>query len=303
MSPVLIRRAAFPLALLGAVAFDSGCSPTAPAVNRRGRLTVVASFYPLAEAVRQVGGSRVDVTDLTPPGSEPHDLELTPDQVSRVADAGLVVYMGRGFQPAVEKVARARGSKSPTLAVLDAVRTPGADGDPHVWLDPVLWESVVDKIAAALGRAKPAAAEHFRAGAAAYRAQIAEVDTRYRVGLADCRRRVIVTSHRAFGRLAARYGLEQQGVAGLAPDAEPDPRHLAELADLVRRRGVTTIFTETLASPRVARALAREAGVTTAVLDPIEGISTDRVAAGVSYTSVMVDNLIALRSALDCVSP
>jgi zinc transport system substrate-binding protein len=110
----------------------------------------------------------------------------------------------------------------------------------------------------------------------------------------------MVTSHAAFGYLAARYGLIQQPIAGISPEAEPDPRRLAELADLVRREGVTTVFTETLVSPRVANTLAREAGVHTAVLNPVEGLSPEEVGRGENYVSVMDANLRTLRQALEC---
>ena len=130
--------------------------------------------------------------------------------------------------------------------------------------------------------------------------QLAALDARYTDGLANCERKLIVTSHEAFGYLARRYGLEQEGVAGLSPDAEPDPKRLADLTDLVKRDGVTVIFTEELVSPRIADTLAREAGVRTAVLDPLEGLTAAKQKRGATYTSVMDENLAKLRDALGC---
>jgi len=130
---------------------------------------------------------------------------------------------------------------------------------------------------------------------------VATLDDDLAAGLAECTSRTILTSHDAFGWLASRYDLEQHGVAGLEPDAEPDPDRLADLADLAEREGVTTVFTETLVSPRVARTLAREAGgLRTAVLDPLEGLDEERIESGDDYLSVMRDNLAALRKALGC---
>ncbi len=259
---------------------------------------MVASFYPLAEAARQVGGDEVRVENLTPPGAEPHDLELTASQVADIQDADVVLVLGQGFQPAVEKAAAGRRG---TVELLRALG-PAADDsdDPHVWLDPVLFAAVVDQVAAALGRAEPARRPAFSAGADAYKAQLAALDGDYRSGLSDCARREILTSHEAFGRLAERYGLTQESIAGLSPETEPEPDHLAELADLVRRRGATTIFTETLVSPRVADALARETGARTQVLDPLESLSREDVRAGATYLSVMRANLAKLRAALGC---
>ena len=259
---------------------------------------VVASFYPLAEAARQVGGEIVRVHNLTPPGAEPHDLELTATQVADIQDADVVLVLGDGFQPAVEKAAAGRQGTVELLGVLGPAA--GDTDDPHVWLDPVLFATVVDHVASALGRAVPAERPAFSVGAEAYKAQLATLDRDYRAGLSDCTRREILTAHEAFGRLAQRYGLTQESIAGLSPETEPEPDRLAELADLVRRRGVTTIFTETLVSPRVADALARETGARTDVLDPIEGLSEDDGRGGMTYLSVMRDNLAKLRAALGC---
>lgn len=262
------------------------------------RPAVVASFYPLAEAARQVGGDRVRVQNLTPPGAEPHDLELTASQVADIQDAEVVLVLGEDFQPAVETAAAGRAG---TVELLSALGPAAGDSDdPHVWLDPMLFAAVVDQVAGALGRAEPAQRAAFAAGAEAYKAQLATLDADYRTGLSDCARREILTAHEAFGRLADRYGLTQESIAGLSPETEPEPDRLAELADLVRDRGVTTIFTETLVSPRVADALARETGARTEVLDPLEGLSRDDADDGATYLSVMRDNLAKLRVALGC---
>jgi zinc transport system substrate-binding protein len=263
------------------------------------RLAVVAAFYPLAEAVRQVGGGRVEVADLTPAGAEPHDFELDTDDVDAILDADLAVVLGDGFQPAVEDAADQRDG--PTLHVLDRVDRGRRDDDPHVWLDPVRYRKVVAAIADELADVDPDHAREYRRNAARFDDELRALDADFAAGLEDCRSRTLVTAHDAFGWLAARYDLEHHGVAGIEPDAEPDPDRLADLADLAEREGVTTVFTETLVSPRVARTLAREAGgLRTAVLDPLEGLDDERVEAGDDYVSVMRDNLAQLREALGC---
>ena len=264
-------------------------------------VTVVASFYPLAEAAEKVGGHDVEVTNLTPAGTEPHDLELTPDQVDAVEDADVVLYLGGGFQPAVEEVAgrRAEGAVD-LLAELDLTEGEGGDVDPHFWLDPTLLAEAVDRIEAALAAAEPVARTEFEAHADDYRDDLDTLDEELSRGLATCERRDIVTSHAAFSYLARRYDLEQVAIAGLSPEAEPDPDRLSDLTDLIGERGVTTVFYEALVSPDVAETLAREAGVGTAVLDPIEGLSEDDADADADYATVMRRNLEALRAALGC---
>jgi zinc transport system substrate-binding protein len=281
------------------------------------RPTIVTGFYPLYEAASRVGGDQFQVVNLTPAGAEPHDLELTPDEVQRTLTAKLVLYIGNGFQPALEDTVKQRGqgggSSIDVIEGMNLAAPPpveGGDGaadegenlsfDPHVWLDPVLMKDIVTRTEKALAGIDPAHAGTYARNAQGYRAELDALDADYRAKLAGCRRKVIVTSHAAFGYLSKRYGLEQQAISGVSPESEPSPKRLQELAALVRDKGVTTIFGETLVSPRTADALAREAGVTTAVLDPIEGLTPDEVKAGKSYVSVMRDNLAALGTALGC---
>jgi zinc transport system substrate-binding protein len=271
--------------VVGAAA--AGCGGAA--AGSAGKETVVAGFYPLAYAAEQVGGDAVEVTNLTPPGSEPHDLEVSPQDVAALREADLVLLLGHGFQPQLEDAA---GEGEDVLRLLD---TPGlalrADDDPHVWLDPLRYARIVTRIGEALGA--PAAAERFVE-------RLRELDAVYRRGLAHCARRELVTSHEAFGYLADRYGLEQVAITGLSPEAEPDPGRLQDVVDLVRERGVTTIYFETLVSPRIAETVARETGAQTATLDPIEGLTDEEIARGDDYFSLMRANLAALQKGLGC---
>ena len=266
-------------------------TPAVPASKR----SVVAAFYPIAYAAQQVGGERVTVSNLTPAGAEPHDLELSPAQMDRLLDADAVFVMGRGFQPAVEKAAQQRDGI--TVDVLD--RLPRVT-DPHVWLDPVLMQDIVRTVQRGLTKADPKGAGTYARNADALVARLVALDETFRTGLASCTRDLIVTAHEAFGHLARRYGLRQQGVAGVDPSAVPDARRIAQLSDLVDKDGVTVVFTESLLSSRVADTLAREAGVKTETLDPLEGLSSARQAAGDDYFSVMDTNLRKLQVALGC---
>ena len=250
-----------------------------------GKNSVVAAFYPLAYAAERIGGPGFHVENLTPPGAEPHDLELTPREVGRIVNASVVLYLSHGFQPAVSKaVEQARGRKVDVLAGL-----PLHGNDPHVWLDPLLFARIGTKIGAALRRPS-----------SGFVADMRKLDQTYRDGLRDCKRREIVTSHAAFGYLAARYRLEQVAITGLAPESEPSPQQLAHVVEVVRRTHATTVFFETLVSPRLAETVAREVDARTAVLDPIEGLTPDEQKRGDDYLTLMRRNLVALRKALAC---
>ena len=295
------------LAAVVVMAFTAACGGTGGAGDAGdGRTQVVASFYPLFEAAQRVGGDRVQVRNLTPAGSEPHDLELNSSQVDSIEDAAVVLFLGQGFQPALEKAAdRAKGMKVDILDELGSL-LPAPEGDddleidPHVWLDPALFKAIVARVADALAAVEPANRATYEANATAYSRELDELDAAFVEGLSSCDRRVVVTSHAAFGYLTARYGLVQEAIAGMEPESEPSPQRLADLAAKVQSDGTTTVFYETLVSPKVAEALAREAGVSTAVLDPIEGLSDDDAKAGKTYVSAMRENLAALRLALGC---
>jgi zinc transport system substrate-binding protein len=296
------------LALTAATA--AGCGDRAAASGfHDGRLTVVTAFYPLQFLSERIGGDAVTVTNLTKPGAEPHDVELNPRQVGQIADAGLAVYL-HGFQPAVDDAvaqeAAGRSFDASSVVTLlpitdDGKGAPGeqaesaAGRDPHVWLDPVRFATIADRLAARLGRADPAHAADYTARATGVHTELAALDAAYADKLMACRRRELVTSHSAFHYLADRYHLTQIGITGISPEAEPSPQRLARVAAEARATGTTTIFFERLVSPKVAETIARTVGARTAVLDPLEG----RPESG-DYFSVMRDNLAALTTALGC---
>ena len=299
------------LVAVAAAATLASCAASAKAAARaQGRLLVVTSVYPLQFVAERVGAGLVHVVDLARPGAEPHELELRPRDVAAVEDADLVVYLG-GFQPAVDK-AVASSARGHELDVAPAARLdlaapgepapPGAprahstsSSDPHFWLDPTRVADVADAVARRLGQVAPADAGAFTASAAALRQDLLDLDGELRAGLHSCRSRALVTGHEAFGYLARRYGLQQLGVTGLDPEAEPDAADLAAVAEFVRREKVLTVYTETLASPDVARALAAETGVRTAVLDPVES----QPEAGDYLTALRAD-LVTLRQGQGC---
>lgn len=271
------------------------------------RVSVVASFYPLAFVGERIGGECVSVTNLTPPGIEPHDIELSPDAVESISTADVVLYLGGGFQPAIEDAVRDASGEAVDL--LDVVSTTPAEGevaaeglivDPHVWLDPGRFALIAEAAADAIDRAGAASSCDVAGAAASLRTDLESLDHDFRTSLGGCERDLIVTNHAAFGYLASAYGLRQEAIAGLEPETEPSARRLAALIDLVKREGVTTILTEELVSPDVAETLAGEAGVHTAVLYTIEGLTDEESAAGENYLSLMRKNLETLRVALGC---
>lgn len=298
------------MVLAGCLALVTGCgSGGFSAAASASGLNIQASFYPLEWIAEQVGGDLVTVSGLTPPGAEPHDLELSPQDVAAISDADLVVYLS-DFQAAVDDAVAQETDGTAFDAAdytdLDLTFTPIEEGartgegstDPHFWLDPMKLAEVADGLAARLGEVDSEHASRFAANATTLRTELETLDGELRGGLANCENDALVTSHNAFGYLADAYGLMQVGITGLTPEEEPSASRLGEIATYVEEHHVQTIYFETLVSPEIADTVASEAGVDTAVLDPLEGLSD--ASAGADYLEVMRSNLATLRAGQPC---
>ena len=312
----------------------SACTSTATSgdsSSKDGKLTVMASFYPLQYLAEKIGGEHVSVTSLTPEGAEPHDLELSPKMVDSLSSADAVVYLA-GFQSAVDEAIEQQAPKtvidvSPAAELVEAGtdanhpseeeeeatdeaqsgETEGHDreghehhhdmsADPHFWLDPTRMAKAATLVGDKLAEADSAHADVYKANAKALAEELNTLSDTLVTKTSSCKVKTFVTAHTAFGYLADRTGLTQVGISGLDPESSPSPARLAEIAQIAKEQGVTTIFTEALIDPKVAQTLADDLGITTAVLDPIES-QTD---ASKDYAATMNSNIDALTKALDC---
>ncbi|MBP9751344.1 MAG: zinc ABC transporter substrate-binding protein [Candidatus Moranbacteria bacterium] len=302
-------------------------------------LRVVATFYPLAEFSRMVGGDLADVSVVVSPGVEPHDYEPTPRDLVSIENADVFVLNGAEMDPWAEKLVPALREKGVSVVIAaesvtllaaeehDEHHEEGNGGhdadeadsehdaheeeaheekhehgayDPHFWLDPIYAESIVGSIRMALVEKDADNARTYEANAAAALSELATLDGEYRTILSTCARDEVITSHNAFAYLAGRYGFGAHSIAGLSPEAEPSAGRIAELVDLAKKENIRYIFFETLVSPKVSETLAREIGAETLVFDPLEGLSAEDAAAGKNYFSVMRENLANLSMALEC---
>jgi zinc transport system substrate-binding protein len=295
----------------------TGCAPAGPAstaaTRTRGELTIVTAFYPLQFVAQRVAGAHAAVSNLTQPGAEPHDVELTPRQVASLTTANMVLYE-KGFQPAVDEAVRQ--SENPqvidTTTIVPLQPLTVSDDldheswtandhtalDPHVWLDPTSLIRITRVVENRLSIIDADHADDYAHNAAILNKELRGLDRSFRGGLSHCIRTEFITTHAAFGYLARRYHLTQIPITGLNPDTEPSPAGIAEVQRLAKDHGLTTIFSETLVSPAVAEAIAGDLGLVTDVLDPIEGITNE--SRGHDYLSVMSANLAALRKAGGC---
>ena len=296
----------------------TGCG-TQPADTAAGdgRLRVLTSFYPMYDFACKIGGDCIDVTNMVPSGTEPHDWEPSTNDLKNLEKADVFIYNGADMEPWADDLLV---SRSDTLRVVEAsenVELRSTDGehehahehegadhhhgdfDPHVWLDPENAKIEMEAIRDALCAADPENSTVFQSNYEKYAAELDALDAEFREKLAPLPNRTIVVAHEAFGYLCDAYGLTQVGIEGLSPDSEPDPGRMAEVIDFVREHSISTIFFEELVSPKVAEAIASETGAQAKMLSPLEGLSDEQAAAGADYFSVMHDNLAALMEALN----
>ena len=304
--------------------------------SKDGSLTVMASFYPLQYLAEKVGGEHVSVTSLTPDGAEPHDLELSPKMVDSLSSADAVIYLAgfqSAVDEAIEQQAPKTvidvssaaelveaGSDANHPAEEEATEETQSgetdahdhdheghdhaghdhhhdmNADPHFWLDPVRMAKAATLVGDKLAEADSAHADTYKANAKALAEELTTLGDTLVTKTSKCQVKTFVTAHTAFGYLADRTGLTQVGISGLDPESSPSPARLAEIGQIAKEQGVTTIFTEALIDPKVAQTLADDLGITTAVLDPIES-QTD---ASKDYAAVMQANIDALTKANNC---
>jgi len=284
------------------------------------KIKVVATIYPVYEFIKQVGGDKVDVSILVPPGAEPHDWEPTARDLMRIKEAKVFAYHGAGFEP-IEKLLTKEvlGSALPVEVSKDvpklasshkddahnddkhendAQHEEGHGEDSHMWLDPLSAVQEVNNILAALIAVDEPNAAYYKANAEAFTKQLLELDQEYKTTLGNVGKKDIITSHEAFGYLAARYGLRQVGIMGLSPDAEPTPDRLAEITRFCRDHQVKYIFFETIASPKLSQTLAKETGAELLVLNPAESLTEQEIKDNKNYLIIMRENLSNLKKAL-----
>lgn len=299
----------------------AGCSGDESDTGSGGeRLKVAAAFYPLQEAVEGIGGEKVDVTDLTPPGTSPHEIELDPKAVADLESAQAVFYLGFGFQNEVEKAVSSLDDDVVKVNLLEGLPLraasppiPNVEGevdgevlttgkDPHAWVDPALFTEMAREIQRDLIAIDPDNADYYEVEGDRYIASLEKLDASFAGRLKNCESKAVVTSHAAFGYLTDRYGLVQAPIAGVSPDEEPSPKSLAATAEFARENGVEVVYFETLVPKDLSETVAREIGARTDALDPVEGLTEEDLDSGKTYASVMTDNLDRLEKGLRCSS-
>jgi zinc transport system substrate-binding protein len=317
-----VKRKIFSIFLVMIMLVAGACSiqqrPQTSAEERDGKLLVYASIYPMYDFAQKIGGDKIDLRMMVPPGAEPHDWEPTAKLMAQMEKADVFIYNGANMEMWADKLVKSISSEK--LKVVEASSGVSlikledheegeygkhegeednhGDYDPHVWLDPMRALKQAENIKNAFVAADEENMEFYESNFNEFANKLRELDQKYREELKDRKLNEIVVAHAAFGYLADRYGLEQISVSGLTPQEEPSAAKMAQITELVREHGIKYIFFETLTSPKLAKVIANETGAKTAVLNPVGGLTKDEIEEGKGYISIMEDNLEILKKAL-----
>jgi zinc transport system substrate-binding protein len=277
------------------------------------KIKVIASFYPLYEFARNVGGERTEVTTFIPIGVEPHDWEPSPSDIQQLRTADVFIYNGASFEPFLNKEVF-ETELTDVISVeaangIELIKTEEEDEhegheqeefDPHIWLDPILVKHQVNMIKTALVEADPVEKEYYDDNAQSYMAKLDALDAKIRSELSDCEKDTFVSFHHAFSYFAKRYDLNAVALTGVTPEAEASPAELKELVEFARANDIKVIYSEELIDPRLAEVLASEVGAQVMLLSPIEGLTDEEVSTGMTYIGKMEQNLQNLKVGLEC---
>ena len=304
--------------LVAALAYlTSGCTPRSnesqpETPQTKKQLKVYTTIYPLYDFARNIGGERVSVINMVPPGIEPHEYEPSPKDIAAVERGGVFIYCGAGMESwaqRVEKTLKERGvivvDGSKGIELLDIDGEPvkpdhsiTMHSDPHIWLDPLRAVQIVENIKEGFCLADPQGKDYYETNASNHKEELINLHKEYQKALSSPPKRSFVTSHAAFGYLANRYGLKQIPLRGISPEAEPSPGRMAEVINKMREEKLDYVFIETTVSPKVSEIIASETGAKILVLNPLGNLTKDEIAAGKNYFSAMRENLEALKTAL-----
>lgn len=278
-----------------------------PATTNSDKLKISASFYPLVFFAEEIGKDKVDVSNITPAGAEPHDYEPSGRDIANIMNSRLLILNGLGLeawgndvQKNIDQSQTSVITVGDTLVSRQIIENGVNSIDPHVWLSPVMAEQIVDSITRAMISADSKDEIVFISNASSLKMRLSELDQEYRAGLRNCTQKNIITSHAAFGYVGNNYGFGQQSIAGLSPDSEPSTRQMADITNYAKSNNVRYIFFESLVNPKLSQAVASETGAQILVLNPLEGLTPADIREQKDYFSEMRSNLTNLTLALEC---
>lgn len=303
------------LLLLIALTVLFSCQQAKGPGSENKKLKIIATIFPVYDFARNIGGDKIEVTLLLPPGTDAHHYELRPEDILKVTQCDIFFFTNFELEHWAYKIINAADKNTNMLAIETgngAVLLPldGGDGgqrdkttgfDPHIWLDMDNARIMVDNIANALIKKDPRNSDFYKKNAADYKQKLAVLDKRYRAELSKCKTRTILhAGHWAFAYLAKKYNMQYIAAYNVFADTEPSPQQIFALIEQIKKEKVPYIYYEEMLNPRLARTIARETGVGLLKLSNGHDVSRTEIKQGVSFISLMEKNLVNLKKGMKC---
>lgn len=305
------------LGILLVLFFLSGCNLAIQ--PKSGKIIIVTTLFPFYEFAQNVGGDKVDVTLLLPPGAEAHTFEPKPSDLIKIEKADLFIYNGVGLEPWAKDILDGISNKQLTVieasSYVDLINTEEHIGenisndktdshgvyDPHIWLDFKNDLKIVDEIAAALSKKYPVDKNHFLQNAEEYKKSLELLDNQYILALSNCQQHILISGgHNSLTYLGQRYNFSLISVFGISPNSEPTPQKIVEITNILKENNIRYVLFEEMIDPKISDVLARESGAKTIVINPGHNILRDEFINKVTFLQLMERNLESFKAALEC---
>ena len=274
------------------------------------KIKVVATIFPLYDFSREIGRDKVDIHLIIPPGVETHGFEPKPGDIFRIQKADILLYIGVNMEPWVQDIIKSLENDGPVIinagkgiaSEQDHNHAHKGASDPHIWLDFVNAQEMVEHITAAFTEQDPAHKDFYLNNAAGYTKRLHDLDQKFRKAFRSCKKNMFIHGgHFAFGYFTKRYNLTYiSAYRSYSPDTEPTPGDLIELVQKVKENNIHYIFYEELISPKLAETISRETGAELLLLHGGHNITKKEFDQGVTFISLMEKNLHNLRKGLEC---
>ena len=304
---VIVKGFALALLVSFALLFSGCASQQGAGAQQTGKLKIVASFYPMYDFAKNVGGERASVSVLIPSGVEPHNFEPSPSAIKQLSEADVFILNGAGIEKWAPGLIEGVGSKklvvvdtSKNVSLLSSQDPDTVGSDPHIWLSPANAKLQVEEIKNAFIAADPEGKAYYEANAAAYAAKLDTLDAKFRTLLPTCKKKDILITHATLAYFCQEYGCHQIPIEGVSEEGEPSPAELASIVDQARAQNVTAVYFESLISPKSAQTLASEIGAQALVFNTVHGVTPEEEAKGMNYLTLMEENLASIKKGLDC---
>ncbi len=284
-----------------------GCLDSSQNQPKNEKIMVVASFYPLYDFAKNVGGDRINVSIMIPAGVEPHEYEPSPSDIIQLTNANLFIYNGAGLESWAPKLLEGINNSdlivvntSKNISLIDSQDNDVPGSDPHVWLSPVLAKIQVESIKNALIEADPAGKSFYEQNTLTYLNKLDILDTNFRQVFATCKKKDILITHATLAYFCKEYGCNQVPVEGVNAEGEPSPAALAAIIDQAKAKNITTVFVESLINPKSAQTIANDIKGTVAVFNSVHGVTQEEEQNGKNYLSLMQENIKIIKNNLNC---